>query len=104
MANYKVFYAELVISRGLKLRLLVTCLKISLVKQQYTGARNAKHHYALPHVLKFPTQQLTFVECLNYADSRINNVYAYKLLYHNDVYRIINRSIVELNLRNRKYN
>ena len=53
MANYKVFYAELVISRGLKLRQLATRLKISLAKQQYTGARNAKHHYALPHVLKF---------------------------------------------------
>ena len=102
MANYKVFYAELVISQGLKLRLLVTCLKMSLTKQQYTGARNAKHHYALPHVLKFTTQQLTFIECLYYTDSQINNVYAYKLRYHNDVYGIVN--IVELNLQNRKYN
>ena len=90
MANYKVFYAELVISRGLKLRQLVMRLKISLAKQQYTGARNAKHHYALPHVLKFTTQQLTFIECHYYADSKINNVYAYKLPYHNYFYGIIN--------------
>ena len=96
MANYKVFYAELVISQGLKLQLLVTHLKISLTKQQYTGVRNAKHHYASPHVSKFTTQQLTFIERLYCADSRINNVYAYKLQYHNDFYRIIN--IVELNL------
>ena len=71
MVNCKVLCAELVISQDLKWQLWDILLKTFLAKQQYIGVRNVKHHCALPHVLSFITQLLTFLECIYRADSLV---------------------------------